>query len=52
LLEEKVAVVPGQAFGQGGDGHIRICYAQKYELLEEAMHRIARFVHHYRATSK
>ena len=52
LLEEKVAVVPGQAFGPGGAGHVRICYAQKYELLEEAMHRMARFVHHYRNTSK
>jgi aminotransferase len=52
LLEEKVAVVPGQAFGPGGDGHVRICYAQKYELLEEALHRMARFVHHYRTASK
>jgi aminotransferase len=52
LLEEKVAVVPGQAFGPGGDGHIRICYAQKYDLLEEALHRMARFVHHYRTASK
>jgi aminotransferase len=52
LLEEKVAVVPGQAFGQGGAGHVRICYAQKYPLLEEALHRMARFVHHYRNTAK
>jgi aminotransferase len=52
LLEEKVAVVPGQAFGEGGAGHVRICYAQKYHLLEEAMHRMARFVHHYRTTAK
>ena len=52
LLEEKVAVVPGQAFGPGGAGHVRICYAQKYELLEEAMHRMARFVQHYRTSSK
>jgi aminotransferase len=52
LLEEKVAVVPGQAFGAGGDGHVRICYAQKYELLEEALHRMSRFVHHYRSASK
>lgn len=50
LLEEKVAVVPGTAFGQGGEGHIRICYAQKYPLLEEALHRMSRFVHHYRTT--
>jgi aminotransferase len=52
LLEEKVAVVPGQAFGPGGAGFVRICYAQKYPLLEEAMHRMARFVHHYRNTAK
>jgi aminotransferase len=52
LLEERVAVVPGQAFGPGGDGHVRICYAQKYELLEEALHRMSRFVHHYRSASK
>jgi aminotransferase len=52
LLEEKVAVVPGQAFGPGGAGHVRICYAQKYELLEEALHRMARFVHHYRTAAK
>ena len=52
LLEEKVAVVPGQAFGPGGAGHIRICYAQKYDLLEEALHRMSRFVHHYRNSAK
>ncbi len=44
LLEEKVAVVPGSAFGEQGRGHIRICYAQNYELLEEALHRMARFI--------
>jgi aminotransferase len=49
LLEEKVAVVPGSAFGPGGRGHIRICYAQDYELLEEALQRIARFVALHRA---
>ncbi len=52
LIEEKVAVVPGSAFGEGGIGHIRICYAQKYELLEEAMRRMARFVARYRAAVK
>jgi aminotransferase len=50
LLEEKVAVVPGSAFGEGGRGHIRICYAQDYELLKEAMERIARFISHHRNT--
>jgi len=48
LLEEKVAVVPGSAFGAQGRGHIRICYAQSYELLEEALGRMARFVKHHR----
>jgi aminotransferase len=48
LLEEKVAVVPGSAFGAGGSGHIRICYAQDYDLLDEAMTRMARFVDRHR----
>jgi aminotransferase len=52
LLEEKVAVVPGSAFGPGGRGHVRICYAQDYDLLTEAMTRMARFVHRYRAAVK
>jgi aminotransferase len=52
LLEEKVAVVPGSAFGPGGCGHVRICYAQSYDLLEEALRRIARFVSRYRANAK
>jgi aminotransferase len=49
LMEEKVAVVPGSAFGPGGRGHIRICYAQDYHLLEEALQRVARFVALHRA---
>jgi aminotransferase len=52
LMEEKVAVVPGSAFGEGGAGHIRICYAQKYELIEEAFQRIGRFVACCRASAK
>ena len=48
LLEEKVAVVPGSAFGSEGKGHIRICYAQNYELLEEALHRLSGFVNRHR----
>src|SRR4029077_3590662 len=51
LMEEKVAVVPGSAFGPGGIGHIRICYAQKYELLQEAMVRMSRFVDACRAAA-
>jgi aminotransferase len=44
LMEERVAVIPGSAFGEAGAGHVRICYAQKYELLEDAMERMRRFV--------
>jgi aminotransferase len=48
LMEERVAVIPGSAFGEAGAGHVRICYAQNYDLLREAMDRIRRFVdrHH------
>ena len=44
LKEEKVAVVPGTAFGPSGEGHIRCSYAYSLEQLEEALQRIARFV--------
>lgn len=44
LMEERVAVIPGSAFGEAGAGHVRICYAQRFELLEEAMDRMRRFV--------
>ena len=44
LMEQKVAVVPGDAFGACGAGHIRICYATSISLLEEALDRMARFV--------
>lgn len=52
LLEEKVAVVPGSAFGECGRGHVRICYAQTYKLLDEALSRMARFVARHRASAK
>jgi aminotransferase len=44
LREERVAVVPGNAFGPSGEGHVRMCYATSYEQLEEALVRIGRFV--------
>jgi aminotransferase len=44
LQEERVAVVPGSAFGPSGIGHVRMCYATSYERLEEALRRIGRFV--------
>lgn len=47
LYEEKVAVVPGGAFGESGKNHIRACYATSLAKLEEAMVRISRFVEKY-----
>ena len=44
LYEERVAVVPGSAFGRSGAGHVRACYATSMEQIEEALRRIARFV--------
>ncbi len=49
LTEERVAVVPGDAFGPSGTGHVRMCYATSYEQLEEAIRRIGRFVGRVRA---
>jgi aminotransferase len=43
LNEEKVAVVPGIAFGEAGENHIRISYAASMSILQEAMKRIERF---------
>jgi aminotransferase len=50
LEEEHVAVVPGDAFGPSGTGHVRACYATSYERLEEALARIGRFVQRCRTT--
>jgi aminotransferase len=47
LQEEKVAVVPGSAFGAGGMGFVRCSYATSYEKIEEALHRIERFMKRY-----
>ncbi|MEX0625307.1 MAG: aminotransferase class I/II-fold pyridoxal phosphate-dependent enzyme, partial [Chloroflexota bacterium] len=44
LREERVAVVPGTAFGPSGADHVRVCYATAYEELVEALDRIERFV--------
>ncbi len=44
LLEEKVACVPGTAFGQGGEGYLRCCYATSMANIEEAMERLGRFM--------
>jgi aminotransferase len=44
LMEERVALVPGSAFGATGKGHVRVCYAAPIEQIEEALTRISRFV--------
>jgi aminotransferase len=44
LREERVAVVPGNAFGACGEGHVRCSYAASTAALEEALRRIERFV--------
>lgn len=43
LTEEKVVVVPGNAFGERGVGHVRACYAASMEKIDEACDRIERF---------
>jgi len=49
LEEEKVAVVPGEAFGPGGEGFIRCSYATALDRIEVAADRIVRFVGKLRA---
>jgi len=49
LLEEHVAVVPGDAFGRSGEGHVRCCYATSMEEIEQALERMGRFVQKHRA---
>ena len=44
LLEKKVGVAPGVAFGAGGEGSIRICYSADRALLDEAAERLASFL--------
>jgi aminotransferase len=44
LEEERVAVVPGSAFGESGRGFVRCSYATAYEQIEEALERMARFM--------
>ena len=44
LREQEVAVVPGTAFGQHGEGHVRASFSTSYEKLVEAADRIEKFV--------
>lgn len=47
LLEERVAVVPGNAFGESGEGFVRASYATSIEQLQEAIRRIGRFMQQF-----
>jgi len=44
LMEQRVAVVPGTAFGASGEGHVRCSYAYSIDSIREALRRIERFV--------
>ncbi len=48
LTEERVAVVPGSAFGEHGEGHVRACYASSYANIERALERMGRFVQRHK----
>ncbi len=49
LQEQKVAIVPGTAFGDCGEGYLRISYAYSLEALKKALGRLATFVEHLRS---
>ncbi|WP_289302241.1 aminotransferase class I/II-fold pyridoxal phosphate-dependent enzyme, partial [Sporofaciens musculi] len=49
LDEEKVAAVPGTAFGACGEGFLRVSYAYSLDDLREAINRLGRFVERLRA---
>lgn len=44
LLEMRVGLAPGVAFGAGGEGSVRICYAAERSILEPAMERLGKFL--------
>jgi aminotransferase len=48
LVEEKVVVMPGNLFGQQGEGFVRCCYATALSDIEEALRRMGQFVERYR----
>lgn len=52
LYEERVAVVPGSAFGDSGEGYIRISYAYSLRHLREAISRIEKFVNKLKEENK
>ena len=44
LSETKVGLAPGVAFGAGGEGSVRLCYASERSILEPAMERVAKYI--------
>jgi aminotransferase len=44
LIQEKILVIPGNAFGSSGEGFIRACYASSMDNIMEALKRIERFI--------
>jgi len=52
LMEKKVAIVPGSAFGKCGEDHVRISYAASLENIQEAMRRLKEFVSELKDGSK
>ncbi|HET8547296.1 MAG TPA: aminotransferase class I/II-fold pyridoxal phosphate-dependent enzyme, partial [Bryobacteraceae bacterium] len=44
LYEEKVGLAPGVAFGAGGEGSVRLCYAAERQILEPALERLSKFL--------
>ena len=47
LLKTKVGLAPGSAFGKGGEGSVRLCYAAKKEVLKVAIERISNYLEHW-----
>ena len=47
LIEKKVGLAPGVAFGEGGEGSVRICYAASRTVLEPAVERLSSFLQTY-----
>lgn len=48
LLEEQVAVIPGNAFGANGEGFIRCCYAASTKNIEQAIEKMGNFLNRHR----
>jgi aminotransferase len=44
LMSRRVAVIPGSAFGPGGEGFVRMCYAASMDDLQEALRRLSGFL--------